>query len=610
MDSKKEGQGAHCAKISSYCPDGAGEKEIATKMTLQPPVRGYATYKREASFDSVDEPPSWDEDGETVRTIDTMPVHYRASWDTTNEPPAWDDNGDTIRSIQSEYAFGEPNVVPASVGVGTPLVLATLVEHEEARGIDAVASKSVRDFHEGSYDRIEISIKCRDLKNRDLISKSDPFCVVHLDEEEDQYNNSEDSDDDDGISSLRLSKKPSERSKKIGTTEVIKDNLNPDFTTTFVTNFIFEERQTLIVRVYDEDVKGDPDLSKHDYLGAAAVTLGKLMSSRGHIVKLPILGKGEKKLRGRGHMIIQAEKVASCNDQLIMTLAGSDLVKVGSKLRRSFGGKSDPFVVVSRKNPSGEYMSVWRSEVCYSTLHPTWSCRLPLQRVCNADLDRPILFEIFDWEKSGSHKDMGKVQTTVRRILDLPSFNIKHTKCNDSSAGTLKIQRAEIWKIPSMLEYTSGSCEINFMAAVDFSASNNFVKRFHRSESSGSNFLQQRYKLSSESLHFFSEVGFPNEYQAALSSIGSILSDYGCHRSAPLYAFGAKIDGHSDSIFVVPEIDANEGDHNMRRMLTSYKSAFRSVITAIVDLVSIRIIPLDFIYPILLLYGIYVFLSW
>mmetsp|Transcript_18665 Transcript_18665/g.23697 ORF Transcript_18665/g.23697 Transcript_18665/m.23697 type:complete len:307 (+) Transcript_18665:145-1065(+) len=300
MDSKKEGQGAHCAKISSYCPDGAGEKEIATKMTLQPPVRGYATYKREASFDSVDEPPSWDEDGETVRTIETMPVHYRASWDTTNEPPAWDDNGDTIRSIQSEYAFGEPNVVPASVGVGTPLVLATLVEHEEARGIDAVASKSVRDFHEGSYDRIEISIKCRDLKNRDLISKSDPFCVVHLDEEEDQYNNSEDSDDDDGISSLRLSKKPSERSKKIGTTEVIKDNLNPDFTTTFVTNFIFEERQTLIVRVYDEDVKGDPDLSKHDYLGAAAVTLGKLMSSRGHIVKLPIIGKGEKKITGTG----------------------------------------------------------------------------------------------------------------------------------------------------------------------------------------------------------------------------------------------------------------------------------------------------------------------
>jgi len=33
------------------------------------------------------------------------------------------------------------------------------------------------------------------------------------------------------------------------------------------------------------------------------------------------------------------------------------------------------------------------------------------------DIDRPLLIEIFDWNKDGRHKSMGSVQSSVRGLL-------------------------------------------------------------------------------------------------------------------------------------------------------------------------------------------------
>jgi hypothetical protein len=40
---------------------------------------------------------------------------------------------------------------------------------------------------------------------------------------------------------------------KIGQTEIIKDNLNPEFVTEICTNFFFEMQQKMIAEVYDAD---------------------------------------------------------------------------------------------------------------------------------------------------------------------------------------------------------------------------------------------------------------------------------------------------------------------------------------------------------------------
>ena len=45
-------------------------------------------------------------------------------------------------------------------------------------------------------------------------------------------------------------------------------------------------------------------------------------------------------------------------------------------------------------------------------------------KLCNGDIDRPLRVEIFDFEKSGAHKSMGIVETSVRGLLDSRSAQI------------------------------------------------------------------------------------------------------------------------------------------------------------------------------------------
>ena len=68
----------------------------------------------------------------------------------------------------------------------------------------------------GPSNKIQIFISCRKLKDLDLMSKSDPYVTV----------------------SIRDSK--SQHYSMIGKTEVVMNNLNPDFTKFFTIDYYFE----------------------------------------------------------------------------------------------------------------------------------------------------------------------------------------------------------------------------------------------------------------------------------------------------------------------------------------------------------------------------------
>jgi hypothetical protein len=59
------------------------------------------------------------------------------------------------------------------------------------------------------------------------------------------------------------------------------DNLDPEFVTPFQMTYFFEEQQTVVVKIYDEDVKGSRDLSRHDFMGEVSFNLGALIASPG-----------------------------------------------------------------------------------------------------------------------------------------------------------------------------------------------------------------------------------------------------------------------------------------------------------------------------------------
>lgn len=56
---------------------------------------------------------------------------------------------------------------------------------------------------------------------------------------------------------------------KIGESEVIKNNLNPNFKKSFTVNYFFEENQECHFEVFDYDGNG-----AHDHLGEAFVSVG------------------------------------------------------------------------------------------------------------------------------------------------------------------------------------------------------------------------------------------------------------------------------------------------------------------------------------------------
>ena len=89
-------------------------------------------------------------------------------------------------------------------------------------------------------ERIELFLSCRNLKDLDVFSKSDPYVKVSF-KRDFTHNNF----------------------AVMGRTETIQNNLNPNFTKSFVIDFLFESRQDIRFDVFDDDGKGNDD----DYIG-------------------------------------------------------------------------------------------------------------------------------------------------------------------------------------------------------------------------------------------------------------------------------------------------------------------------------------------------------
>ncbi|XP_028438869.1 copine-5-like isoform X1 [Perca flavescens] len=111
--------------------------------------------------------------------------------------------------------------------------------------------------------KVEITVSCRDLLDRDTFSKSDPLVVLYT----------------QGVESKQW--------REFGRTEVIDNTLNPDFVRKYILDYFFEEKQTLRFDVYDIDSKS-PDLSKHDFLGQIYCTLGEIVGSPASRLEKPL----------------------------------------------------------------------------------------------------------------------------------------------------------------------------------------------------------------------------------------------------------------------------------------------------------------------------------
>ena len=146
----------------------------------------------------------------------------------------------------------------------------------------------------GPCNKVQISISCRNLADLDLLSKSDP--IVHV----------------------FLKDAKNKNYTMIGKTEIINNNLNPDFTKTFTIDYYFEKEQWVKFEVYDVDSMS------LEHIGNCETTLSRIMTSQRQTF-IQDLTLPDKPGKARGKIIVRADSVSDTNDDVILK-ASADLV--------------------------------------------------------------------------------------------------------------------------------------------------------------------------------------------------------------------------------------------------------------------------------------------
>uniref|UniRef100_A0A4W4H7V4 C2 domain-containing protein n=1 Tax=Electrophorus electricus TaxID=8005 RepID=A0A4W4H7V4_ELEEL len=266
--------------------------------------------------------------------------------------------------------------------------------------------------------KVELSVCCASLLDRDVASKSDPFCVLFQEV--------------DG-SWAELSR-----------TETAVNNLNPVFGVKFQVDYHFEEVQKLKFAVFDED-KCSSQLYEHDFLGEFICTLGVIVSNK-KLHRPLVLANG--KPAGKGAITVMDMWLWFDNRTVTIRHFYTCVRKLregefwrNCKVRRFF-----KLVVFSH--------CVW--QVIKNTLDPVWKpFTVPLISLCNGDVDRNIKVLCYDYDNDGGHDFIGEFYTTV----DFDCINPKKQKKkkNYKNSGVIILK----------------SCKVKtFTVGIDFTASN------------------------------------------------------------------------------------------------------------------------------------------
>lgn len=227
--------------------------------------------------------------------------------------------------------------------------------------------------------QIEMTISCRNLLNRDILSKSDPFCLVLI---KDSWQ---------------------EKFYELGRTETIQDSLNPEWVKKFIIDYNFETVQKIRFEVWDQD------LDSKEFLGHHETTLAEIVSfvSRQYVRKLS--GMPDKNC---GSIIIVTEELSSCKQIVQMCFAADHLPRFICGLFRP-----DPFLVISRSNEDGTFSVVIKSEPVRSSKAPVWlPINMRVRTLCNGDYERTIKIDCYDYRANGKHVLIGTCYTSLREL--------------------------------------------------------------------------------------------------------------------------------------------------------------------------------------------------
>ncbi|MCO5601399.1 hypothetical protein L7F22_055519 [Adiantum nelumboides] len=386
----------------------------------------------------------------------------------------------------------------------------------------------------GLASQIELSFSASKLRDRDVMSKSDPMLVLFM-------------------------KRKDGTLEELGRTEVCLNSLSPKWITKLLVLYSFEEVQILLFKIYDIDTTftGVPTkkipLAQQQFLGQVECVLSQIVTTPGQSITRALQPSKEQELEAAGmpelgSLTVRAEEVV--NSKSIVEIRVNCL-ELDNK---DMFSKSDPYLSISKRNEDGSFTPVFKTEVKKNSLNPIWKpIKITLQQLCNGDMDCPLKFECFNFNGSGRHDLIGALQTSLTGIQKLQKeavLNLERQSSGSSTnkvGGKLQFQLCNISARASFLDFIFSGFELSFFVAIDFTASNGIPSE-------------------RDSLHYCDPAGRLNAYQSAICAVGEVLEYYDTDKNFSVWGFGGRpslqepvshcfnLSGHSEEVLGVAGI--------------------------------------------------------
>ncbi|XP_010322630.1 protein BONZAI 1 isoform X1 [Solanum lycopersicum] len=401
--------------------------------------------------------------------------------------------------------------------------------------------------YQGLYSHVELSLSATGLRDRDVLSKSDPMVVIY-------------------------SKGRDGSLQELSRTEVVPNSLNPKWITKYTIAYHFETVQNLVFRVCDVDTQFHNQdvkmlkLEEQDFLGEASCTLSEIVTKSNGSLTLDIIrgeqSSGPTHAQKSGKLTICAEESVASKTTVELKLRCSELVS------KDLFSKSDPFLVISKYTESGMMVPICKTEIIKDDHSPKWKpIIVNIQQV--GSKDSPLTIECYDFNSNGKHDLIGKIQKSLSDLEVLHSTGSSTNLFTSAAVGQSsqnKVLKSQLFVDSffektqhTFLDYLAWGYELNFMVAIDFTASNG-NPRLH------------------DSLHYIDPSGRPNDYQRAILDAGEVLQFYDRDRRYPAWGFGARpIDGPVSHCFNLNGSSDYCEVEGIQGIMTAYMSALFNV---------------------------------
>ncbi|PAA93218.1 hypothetical protein BOX15_Mlig029885g1 [Macrostomum lignano] len=366
------------------------------------------------------------------------------------------------------------------------------------------------------------------------------------------------------------------------TTEVIEDTVSPVYGIPLITSYKFEERQMIEIEVFSARSLEHPVAAATTYNGAAASSatvsfhqqqqqqqqlqqesssrrcphqtphhhfdarchgrklLGACSVSLGHLIHCggrltcPLTNSRSGQCLEYARCIFHVEEYRGNKENIMLKLSGRGLDK------KDFFGKSDPYVIIEKRNDKGRLVRTYRTEVIKNTLDPDWKpIKVSLDRLCGGDFRREIKFRCYDWDGAeGDPEDkdiefdefIGEFSTTPKDLFSCEASELQFDLVNPRKAkkkkhyrnsGVISLKTVAMDSDHSFLDYMFGGTDLCFTVAIDMTASNGSPSQ-------------------PTSLHY-TDPFTPNQYTIAMQAVLEIIQDYDTDQLLPAFGFGCRV---------------------------------------------------------------------